>query len=71
MVEDIVGATTFDGYIQNVVMKMGTDAQGVLHAIVPIVLRINVYIINMDTSANAKNSHKYNKDGNNYNVNEY
>lgn len=42
-----------------------------MHAIVPIVLRINVYIINIDSSANAKNMHYNNKEGTNYNVNEY
>lgn len=26
LVEDIPGANTFDGYINNVVMQMGTDA---------------------------------------------
>jgi len=49
-------------------MKMGTDAQGFLHSIIPIVLRMNVYIINIDTSNNAKNS---NNNIDKYNINDY
>lgn len=37
-------------------MKMGTDAQGFLLFIVPIALRANVTIVNINTSKKAKDN---------------
>lgn len=48
---------TLDNYIENVVMKMFTDAEGCLLNIVPIALRMNVYIVNVDTSPKAKDGY--------------
>lgn len=45
---------TLEGYVENVVMKMNTDAKGFLLSIVPIALRINIFIVNIDTSAQAR-----------------
>lgn len=47
-------AESLDDYIQNIVMRMETDAQGPLLNILPIVLRINIYIVNLDTSMKAR-----------------
>lgn len=44
------GEATIEGYVNNIVMKMYTDAMGVLLNIVPIALRVNIYIVNIDTS---------------------
>lgn len=40
---------SLDAYFDNVVMKMNRDAQGILLYVVPLVLRINAYIVNVDT----------------------
>lgn len=42
--------TSLEGYVENVVMKMNTDAKGFLLSIVPIALRMNIFIVNIDTS---------------------
>ena len=54
IVEDNPKAKSFDDYIENILMKDYEDAQGFLLNIVPLVLRINVYIVNIDTSAAAR-----------------
>ena len=54
VVEDNPKAKSLDDYIKNIVMQENEDAQGFLLNIVPIVLRINVYIVNIDTSAKAR-----------------
>jgi hypothetical protein len=41
-------------YIDEILMKMNEDAQGFLLYVVPIVLRINVFIVNIDTSDKAR-----------------
>lgn len=50
------GATTLDGYIEKIVMSMDTDAQGFLNCIIPIVMRINIFIVNIDTSLASRNA---------------
>lgn len=54
VVEDNPNAKNLEDYITNILMKMNEDAQGFLLNVVPIALRINVYIVNIDTSANAR-----------------
>ena len=43
-------ADSLEQYIDNIVMKMDEDAIGALLFIMPIVLRINIYIVNLDIS---------------------
>jgi hypothetical protein len=52
------GEESIEGYVNNIVMKMYTDAMGVLLNIVPIALRINIFIVNIDTSLQARNLDK-------------
>ena len=47
-------AKNLKDYIKNILMMENEDAQGFLLNIVPIVLRINIYIVNIDTSAQAR-----------------
>ena len=54
VVEENPKAKSLDDYITNILMKDYEDAQGFLLIIVPIILRINIYIVNIDTSANAR-----------------
>ena len=44
------GVDNLDQYIGNVLMKMGEDAIGVLLSIVPKALRLNINIVNLETS---------------------
>ena len=53
-VEENPKAKSLDDYIANILMMENEDAQGFLLNVVPIVLRINVFIVNIDTSANAR-----------------
>jgi hypothetical protein len=46
---------SLEGYVNNVVMPLFIDAKGLLLSIVPIILRVNIYIVNIDTSAKARN----------------
>ena len=55
IVEEVAGATDLNGYIKNILMKMNEDAQGVLLSLLPICLRINVDIVNIDTSVKSRN----------------
>ena len=52
--EENPNAKTLQDYIDNILMKNYQDAQGFLLNIVPIVLRINIFIVNIDTSASAR-----------------
>ena len=52
--EDNPKAKSLDDYITNILMKENEDAQGFLLNVVPIVLRINVFIVNIDTSTKAR-----------------
>ena len=52
--EDNPKAKSLDDYINNILMKENEDAQGFLLNVVPIVLRINVFIVNIDTSTKAR-----------------
>ena len=54
IVEEPERGATLELYIQNIVNKMNEDAQGFLLFIAPIVLRINIYIVNIDTSPAAR-----------------
>ena len=54
IVEENPKAKSLDDYIENILVKDYEDAQGFLLIIVPLVLRINVYIVNIDTSAAAR-----------------
>ena len=54
IVEENPKAKSLDDYIENILMKDNEDAQGFLLNIVPLVLRINIYIVNIDTSTNAR-----------------
>lgn len=54
IVEENPLARNLDDYIENILMKMNEDAQGFLLNILPIVLRVNVYIVNIDTSKAAR-----------------
>lgn len=48
------GEDSLESYCENIVMKMYTDAIGVLFAIVPIALRISIYIVDVDTSEKSR-----------------
>jgi len=50
----IVDAETYDDYISDVVMQFGRDAQGLLLLVVPVIMKMNIHIVNIDTSAEAK-----------------
>jgi len=49
-----VDADTYDQYISEVVMQFGRDAQGLLLLVVPVIMKVNVHIVNIDTSPEAK-----------------
>jgi hypothetical protein len=66
--ENIPGADTFDAYVKNILMNMGTEAQGFLLYVVPVALRIKVFNVTLDTSKRAKRlPAEYKK----FNINEY
>ena len=50
----IVDADTYEDYISDVVMQFGRDAQGLLLLVVPVIMKMNIHIANIDTSAEAK-----------------
>ena len=50
IVEDVEGATDLEGYIEKIVMKMHEDAQGFLHSLLPVIMRISIFIVNIDTT---------------------
>ena len=54
LVDEINAADPWDYYLNEILMKMETDAQGLLLVIVPIALRLNVWIVNVDLSERAK-----------------
>jgi hypothetical protein len=41
---------TLDGYFKNILMKMYEDAQGFLLVVIPIIMRVNVYIVTFNES---------------------
>ena len=45
----LADADSLEQYIEDIIMKMGEDARGPLLNIMPIVLRINIYIVNLET----------------------
>lgn len=54
VVEENPNAKTLEDYIKNILTKMNEDAQGFLLYVVPIALRINIFIVNIDTSIKAR-----------------
>jgi len=50
----IVDADTYEDYISDVVMQFGKDAQGLLLLVIPVIMKMNIHIIHIDTSAEAK-----------------
>ena len=52
--EDNPKSKSLDDFITNILMKENEDAQGFLLNVVPIVLRINIFIVNIDTSTKAR-----------------
>ena len=50
----LTDADSLETYIDNIVMKMQEEAMGSLLFIMPIVLRINIYIVNIDISAKQR-----------------
>jgi hypothetical protein len=50
----IVDAETYEDYINDVVMQFGRDAQGLLLFVVPVIMKMNIHIVNIDTSAEAR-----------------
>lgn len=53
-VATIVDADTYEDYISDVVMQFGRDAQGLLLLVVPVIMKMSIHIVNIDTSAEAK-----------------
>jgi len=41
-------------YISDVVMQFGIDAHGLLLLVVPVIMKMNIHIVNIDTSVEAK-----------------
>ena len=39
-------------------MDMGTEAEGLLISIIPVALRINIHVVNIDSSKEAKENPK-------------
>jgi len=50
----IVDADTYEDYLSDVVMQFGRDAQGLLLLVIPVIMKMNIHIVNIDTSAEAK-----------------
>jgi len=50
----IVDADTYEEYISNVVMHFGSDAQGLLIFVVPVIMKINIHIVDIATSPEAQ-----------------
>jgi len=53
-VATIVDSETYEDYIEDIVMQFGRDAQGLLLLIVPVIMKMNVHIANIDTSKEAQ-----------------
>jgi len=45
----IADAKNMEDYTEDIIMKFGSDAMGVLLLIVPIILKINIHIVNINT----------------------
>ena len=54
VVEENPNANTLEEYVQNILMMENEDAQGFLLNMVPIVFRINVFIVNIDTGMRSR-----------------
>ena len=53
-VATIVDSDSYDEYIEDIVMRFGRDAQGLLLLIVPVILKMSIHIVNIDTSQEAQ-----------------
>lgn len=51
--------TSMEEYVHDIIMGFGVDAMGVLLIIVPIILKINIHIVNIDTSEKARTDNMY------------
>lgn len=49
----LVDHNSIEEYVQEILMGFGVDAMGVLLIVVPIILKINIHIVNIDTSEKA------------------
>jgi len=45
-----VEAETYEEYLKNIVLAFGRDAQGILIQLLPIVLRVNISVVEIDSS---------------------
>jgi hypothetical protein len=50
----IVDSDSYESYIEDIVMCFGRDAQGLLLLVVPVILKMSVHIVNIDTSQEAQ-----------------
>lgn len=50
----IVDADSYEAYIEDVVLRFGRDAQGLLLLVVPVIMKMSVHIVNIDTSQEAQ-----------------
>jgi len=55
----LVDRDSIEEYVHDLIMGFGVDAMGVLLIIVPIIMKINIHIVNIDTSKQAKESGQY------------
>jgi hypothetical protein len=53
--------SSYDLYINEIVLKCGHDAMGLLILIVPIILKINLNIVHIDTTTKARNNENMQK----------
>lgn len=49
-----VDDSDLESYLENVLSKMGQEARGFLLSIAPVALRINIFVINIDSSTEAR-----------------
>jgi len=53
-ISTIVDSDTYEDYISDEVMQFGRDAQGLVLLVIPVIMKMNIHIIHIDTSAEAK-----------------
>ena len=53
-VATIVDSDTYEAYISDVVMQFGIDAQGLLLLVVPVIMKMNIHIVSIYTSVEAR-----------------
>lgn len=52
----LVDHNSMEEYVHDIIMGFGVDAMGVLLVVVPIILKINIHIVNIDTSQKTMES---------------